>query len=45
MREQSVFIEAMEKEGPAAQASFLDQACADDPELRQRVARLLQRHL
>jgi serine/threonine protein kinase/tetratricopeptide (TPR) repeat protein len=44
MREQSVFIEALEKESPGERAAFLDQACADDPALRQRVERLLQRH-
>jgi serine/threonine protein kinase len=44
MREQTVFIEALEKEGPAERAAFLDQACAGDPDLRQRIERLLQRH-
>ena len=44
MREQTVFIEALEKEGPAERAAFLDQACAGDPDLRERIERLLQRH-
>jgi serine/threonine protein kinase/tetratricopeptide (TPR) repeat protein len=44
MQEQSIFIEALEKEDPAAQAAFLDQACAGDAALRQRMARLLERH-
>jgi serine/threonine protein kinase len=44
MQEQSLFIEALERTGPAERAAFLDQACADDPDLRQRVERLLARH-
>jgi tetratricopeptide (TPR) repeat protein/serine/threonine protein kinase len=44
MQEQSLFIEALEKEDPAERAAFLDRACAGDPALRQRLERLLQRH-
>jgi serine/threonine protein kinase/tetratricopeptide (TPR) repeat protein len=44
MQEQSLFIEALEKEDPAERAAFLDQACAGDPALRQRIERLLERH-
>jgi WD40 repeat protein/serine/threonine protein kinase len=44
MQEQSLFIEALEKEDPAERAAFLDQVCAADPALRQRLERLLQRH-
>jgi WD40 repeat protein/serine/threonine protein kinase/tetratricopeptide (TPR) repeat protein len=44
MQEQSIFIEALEKEDAAERKAFLDQACAGDPELRQRLERLLQRH-
>jgi serine/threonine protein kinase/tetratricopeptide (TPR) repeat protein len=44
MREQSVFIEALEKKDPVERAAFLDQACAGDPELRPRIERLLARH-
>jgi serine/threonine-protein kinase len=45
MREQSLFIEALEHEDPAQRATFLDLACAGDLALRLRVERLLQRHL
>src|SRR5262245_49013437 len=44
MQEQSLFIAALEKEDPVERAAFLDQACAGDPALRQRIERLLQRH-
>jgi eukaryotic-like serine/threonine-protein kinase len=44
MQEQSIFIEALEKEDPAERAAFLDEACADDPALRQRIEKLLERH-
>ncbi|MCI0642313.1 MAG: protein kinase [Gemmataceae bacterium] len=44
MQEQSIFIEALEKADPAERAAFLDQACAGDPVLRQRLDRLLARH-
>src|SRR5260370_26969059 len=44
MQEQSIFIEALEKEDPAERAAFLEQACASDPGLRQRIERLLKRH-
>jgi WD40 repeat protein/serine/threonine protein kinase len=44
MQEQSLFIEALEKEDPAERAAFLDRACAADPALRARIDRLLQRH-
>jgi serine/threonine protein kinase len=44
VQEQSIFIEALEKEDPAERAAFLDRACAADPALRQRLERLLQRH-
>ena len=38
MREQSIFIEALEKEDPVERAAFLDQACAADPALRDKQA-------
>ena len=41
MNEQSIFIEALDREDPAARRAFLDQACADDMALRQRIERLL----
>jgi serine/threonine protein kinase/tetratricopeptide (TPR) repeat protein len=44
VQEQSIFIEALEHEDPAARAAFLDRACAGDPALRQRIERLLLRH-
>src|SRR5262245_7120609 len=44
MQEQSLFIEALEREDPAERVAFLDGACAGDPALRQRIERLLQRH-
>jgi serine/threonine protein kinase/tetratricopeptide (TPR) repeat protein len=44
MQEQSIFIEALEQEGPAQRAAFLDRTCAGDPGLRRRIERLLQRH-
>jgi len=44
MNEQSLFVEALEKQDPAERAAFLDQMCAGDPALRQRLERLLQRH-
>src|SRR6516164_727544 len=44
MREQSIFIEAMEKENPAERAAYLDSVCAGDPTLRERIEKLLQRH-
>jgi serine/threonine protein kinase len=44
MNEQSLFIEALEKQDSAERAAFLDQRCAGDPVLRQRLERLLQRH-
>jgi hypothetical protein len=44
MQEQSIFVEALDKEEPAERAAFLDRVCASDPALRQRIERLLQRH-
>jgi serine/threonine protein kinase len=44
MQEQSIFVEALDKEEPAEQAAFLNRVCASDPALRQRIERLLQRH-
>jgi serine/threonine protein kinase len=44
MREQSIFIEAIEKQNPFERAAFLDQACAGDGVLRQRIEKLLERH-
>jgi serine/threonine protein kinase len=44
MQEESIFIAALEKEGTAERAAFLDQACAGDEALRRRIDRLLLRH-
>jgi WD40 repeat protein/serine/threonine protein kinase len=44
MHEQSIFVEALDKEEPGERAAFLEQACAGNPGLRQRIERLLQRH-
>src|SRR5262249_56081926 len=44
MTEESIFIAALEQEDGAERAAFLDQACAGDEALRQRIERLLLRH-
>src|SRR5438067_7613613 len=41
MNEQTIFTAALEQE-PSRRAAFLDEACADRPELRQRVEQLLR---
>src|SRR5262245_14486365 len=44
MIEEEIFHRALEKPTPAEQLAFLDEACADQPELRSRVERLLRSH-
>jgi serine/threonine protein kinase len=44
MQEQTIFTEALEKVDLAERAAFLEQACADSPDLRRRVETLLARH-
>src|SRR5579884_1272405 len=44
MNEESIFIEALQKEAPAERAVFLDQACAGNAELRHSVELLLRAH-
>ncbi|HEV3343588.1 MAG TPA: protein kinase, partial [Pirellulales bacterium] len=44
MGERAIFFEAVEKEGPAERAAYLDDACAGDPDLRRRIEALLQSH-
>ena len=44
MSERAIFITALEKDDPAERAAFLDQACAGDRPLRQRIERLLEAH-
>src|SRR6476619_5184878 len=45
VNEQSLFIEALEKEDPAERAAFLDRVCAGVSGLRERLERLLARHV
>ena len=40
----AVFLEAFDKDTLAERAAFLDEACSDDPALRQHVEALLQAH-
>jgi serine/threonine protein kinase/tetratricopeptide (TPR) repeat protein len=40
----AIFLEAVERHAPEQWARFLDEACAGQPELRQRVEVLLQAH-
>src|SRR5262245_23268203 len=44
MQERSIFLDALEKDDPTERAAFLDEACAGDLALRQRVEALLQSH-
>jgi serine/threonine protein kinase len=44
MNERTVFMEALEKETLAEQSAYLDEVCAGDPGLRQRVETLLKSH-
>jgi tetratricopeptide (TPR) repeat protein/tRNA A-37 threonylcarbamoyl transferase component Bud32 len=44
MIEEELFHRAQEKSTLAEQLAFLDQVCADQPDLRQRVERLLRSH-
>src|SRR5262245_12319745 len=44
MNERSLFIAALEKDDPAERAAFLEQACAGNARLQQRLERLLQAH-
>lgn len=41
MRERNVYLKALEISDPKARTAFLDQACKNDPELRDRVLALL----
>ena len=42
MTEREVFIAALQKEDPAQRQAYLDEACAQQPELRQQVEQLLR---
>jgi serine/threonine protein kinase/tetratricopeptide (TPR) repeat protein len=44
MNEESLFHQALQQPDAAARAAFLDQACANQPELRARLEKLLQAH-
>src|SRR5262249_14730137 len=44
MTEREIFLNALEQEGPAARAAYLDAACAGRPALRRRVEELLRYH-
>ena len=44
MSERAIFLNALERDDPAARAAYLDAACSGRPELRQRIERLLQSH-
>lgn len=44
MIEEELFHRALDKPTPAEQLAFLDEVCAGQPELRQRVERLLRSH-
>jgi tRNA A-37 threonylcarbamoyl transferase component Bud32 len=44
MSERSIFLNALDREDPAARAAYLDEACAGRPELRRRIERLLRAH-
>ena len=44
MSEESIFIEALERDDPTERAALLDRACAADPAMRRRIERLLCRH-
>ena len=41
MNEESLFVAVLDQPTPAERAAYLDRVCADDPDLRRRVERLL----
>src|SRR5262245_59275568 len=44
MSERTIFMTALEKSTPEQRAAFLDEACAGDAAMRERVEALLQSH-
>src|SRR5437762_12763922 len=44
MNEESIFIEALQMQTPRERAAFLEQACADNTDLRNSVELLLKAH-
>lgn len=45
MQERSIFMAALDHQAPDQRSAFLDQACGNDPALRQRVEELLKSHV
>src|SRR6516165_5212981 len=44
MSEREIFFQALDRDNPAEQAAYLDEACASDAALRQRIEALLRSH-
>src|SRR5262249_16672406 len=44
MSDRTVFLAALERSDPAERTAYLDEVCAGDPALRQRVEALLRSH-
>src|SRR5262245_36475552 len=44
MNERSIFLDALDQADPTQRSAYLDQACAGDAALRQRVEALLKTH-
>ena len=44
MQERDIFIEALQKADPSERDAFLEGACGQDADLRNRVQRLLSEH-
>src|SRR3954447_21909934 len=44
MTERDIFIAALQRDDPAERRAYLDEACAEQPELRQQVENLLRLH-
>src|SRR5262245_57885086 len=44
MNERAIFVEALDRDTPTERAAYLDEACAGDPALRERVETLLRSH-
>src|SRR5262249_8858232 len=44
MTERDIFIAALQKQDPAQRQAYLDEACAQQPELRKQVENLLRLH-
>src|SRR5579883_3667564 len=44
MDEQSIFMEALDRDTPSERAAYLNEACGDNAALRRRIAALLRSH-